>query len=696
MSSLPSPTLPCYASLADGLLTLDNGAIRQTIRVTDSGPGFVANSLRLPSSEEEFLAEGSEEFSFLLNDRLHSGANAWHLHSFTPLSGEHSGSGCAVVLGNLDGSLQLRISYLLYPDLPLVRKRIRFSNTSGNAQCLEALDTACLRFARTGAGTECWVMRDYGRRRSLAQYIGDCYDPVLVVHAADRRRGIVLGNEAPGVLKRCSAFLKPDQLTVGLTHPDQTFGFRKWIEPGASWESPWVFYGAYAGSDHPADILNGAVADFVRRHLGTQLGRLARKPVFVYNTWEPFQHRIDEATVCALADAARDCGIEEFVIDDGWQASYGDWDVNLGKFPRSLKPVFDHIKACGMKPGLWISLAAAEAVSDVFNHHPEWLVRKADGSPISLHADNDRMYDWETYSMCMTTGWKDHIKGVILGLVREYGLEYIKGDFAAVTGAYTTDKSRSGCHAKGHSHRDRNESLLEMYEATWRLFDELHAQAPGLFIDCTFETMGSLHLIDLALCKHAEGNWLSNFCEPAPLGALRVRQLAWSRSPVIPATAMVIGNQRLEDPGFELSLMSLAGSLPIVLGDLRLLTPERKAHIRQWADWLKACQERHDFMSFRQDLAGFGEPEEGFWDGFQRINTETHSGGILGIFRHGAAEQQRTVTVGRLARDTRYEVLSAPGGSPILSATGRELSEIGFTVKLDKLHDGALFEVRKA
>ena len=57
-----------------------------------------------------------------------------------------------------------------------------------------------------------------------------------------------------------------------------------------------------------------------------------------------------------------------------------------------------------------------------------------------------------------------------------------------------------------------------MYQRTWQLFDDLHKEAPDLFIDCTFETMGAQQLIDLDMCKHAEGNWLSNFGEKAPLG----------------------------------------------------------------------------------------------------------------------------------------------------------------------------------
>ena len=36
-----------------------------------------------------------------------------------------------------------------------------------------------------------------------------------------------------------------------------------------------------------------------------------------------------------------------------------------------------------------------------------------------------------------------------------------------VTGAYTTDKTRSGCHAKDHPmHKDLNESMLVMYQRT--------------------------------------------------------------------------------------------------------------------------------------------------------------------------------------------------------------------------------------
>ena len=60
---------------------------------------------------------------------------------------------------------------------------------------------------------------------------------------------MVLGNEAPGVMKRTAVFMKPHQLTTGLTHADQNFGFREWLKPEEPWESTWVFTTIYENTD---------------------------------------------------------------------------------------------------------------------------------------------------------------------------------------------------------------------------------------------------------------------------------------------------------------------------------------------------------------------------------------------------------------------------------------------------------------
>jgi alpha-galactosidase len=227
------------------------------------------------------------------------------------------------------------------------------------------------------------------------------------------------------------------------------------------------------------------------------------------------------------------------------------------------------------------------------------------------------------------------------------------------------------------------------------LFDELHAAKPELFIDCTFETMGGTQLIDYALVKHAEGDWLSNFEGAAGEKTdIRVRNMSWWRSPAIPATSLVIGNPQMQDKGWENHIKSLAGSLPIMLGDPRILSEADLKKYRTYADWLQQMESTHGIMSFRQDLPGFSEPMEGMWDGFERINTETKNGGIIGIFRHGSVESKRIVTVNYLDPDKSYEVKD-PDGKTVKTLTGKELRDKGFDVDLEGLYSGALFEINE-
>jgi alpha-galactosidase len=105
-------------------------------------------------------------------------------------------------------------------------------------------------------------------------------------------------------------------------------------------------------------------------------------------------------------------------------------------------------------------------------------------------------------------------------------------------------------------------------------------------------------------------------------------------------------------------------------------------------------ENRYGIMSYRQDLQGFGEPMEGMWDGFQRINAETKNGGIAGVFRHGSKETRRLVTINYLDPESTYTV-KRMNGDIVITATGAELSTKGFMVSLEKVYDGELFEIRQ-
>ena len=403
-----------------------------------------------------------------------------------------------------------------------------------------------------------------------------------------------------------------------------------------------------------------------------------------------------------LADAAAECGIEEFIIDDGWQRNFnpgkdrggpvGDWLINETKFPNGLSPVFNYMKEKGLKPGLWISIGSAHESAKVYADHEEWFVKDKEGNLANLHSD----WDGGLRTSCFSTDWPDYIKSKIIGLVKDHGLEYTKLDFAIVTSAYMVNPDRSGCYATNHPyHKDHNESFLNNYQRLLNLFDDLHNEAPDLFIDCTFETVGKLQLIDYATVKHAEGDWLSNFEAPSPFGALRVRNMAWWRTPVIPAGACVIGNLILDSKDLEFDLLSLVGTLPIMLGDPRKLSDNERQMLKSWSIWLRKMQERYNYMVYRQDLPCFGEPTEGHWDGWARINTDTQEGGIIGVFRQGAIEKSRLITINWLKSDQKYAVINAMDGDILQEMTGDQLKNEGFRVSMEREYQGKIFEIKR-
>ncbi len=678
-----------YAQWTKTELILNNGVVQRTIKLPCQAGNFVTTSYQPVLGEFKYFKSSNSDFSFEMNGLPYSGESDWTLIEISPLYDANQGNGAAVCLQSLDHNIQVTVKFLLYPNLPVIRKSLLIKNITTKEVSLESVDVERFEITPYWATTFSWIYSDYGRRKSIGPYEGNMQDSLVIVHNMDWESGIVIGNEASGVMKRTSVFYGAPEISSGLTHKNAAFPFRKWIKPNESFETPQVFTMVYNNHKNVDEILNTYVSDFVRKHMGIRLSKLKEKPTFVYNTWVPFQKEIDEKLILELAKAAADAGMKEFVIDDGWQDNYGDWGVDKTKFPNGLKPIFDYIKSLGMKPGLWVSIGTAAPDSKVYKQHPDWFVEDKNGNPISLVID-----EADKYTACFSTGWYEHIKEVLSRLITDHGLEYLKLDFSVVISPYRFDHNESGCYATHHTgHKDHAESLFANYEPMWVLFDELHNLKPELFIDCTFETMGGLQLIDYAMLKHAEGNWLSNFNGTSSEKTdLRVRNMAWWRSPAMPATALVIGNPEMQDKGWETHIKSLAGALPIMLGDPRKLSSEDLRTYRNYADRLQCMEKKYEIMSFRQDLPGFGEPTEGSWDGFQRINTDTKSGGIIGVFRHGAVENTRTITVNYLNPLKSYEVKSIDG-TFIALLTGDELKTIGFALTLKDFYSGELFEI---
>lgn len=364
------------------------------------------------SPENDNFINKSCEFSFTINDQEFNGYSGWNLVRKEPIHDETEGHGLRLVLeSSVTPNIKLEINYLIYPDLPLIRKWISISNIYTEDLKLENVNIEDLNTRLSQVHSI--VYHNYGRMKHLGQYVGDWNDPVIVVHNVKERRGIALGNEAVGVLKRTAYHTTNNNIEVGLTHLKQDFPFRKWLAPGETWESPGIFICLYEDRDDGFQVIEDEVQAFTVKHMQPKIVRLEEKPTFVYNTWNPFKTFINDSLIHDVATAAAECGIQEFILDDGWQVNvggktsdvgwgknYGDWQVDTIKFRGGLKPIFDYIKSLGMKPGLLMSIGAATEDAKVFDDHPEWFVKNQKLQLGDIHQDKENT---GFYSSCYGT-----------------------------------------------------------------------------------------------------------------------------------------------------------------------------------------------------------------------------------------------------------------------------------------------------
>lgn len=86
-----------------------------------------------------------------------------------------------------------------------------------------------------------------------------------------------------------------------------------------------------------------------------------------------------------LAKAAKDTGVELFVMDDGWfgernddTSSLGDWTPNSRKLPNGIAGIADKIKESGLKFGIWVEPEMVSVNSRLYEAHPEWVIEIPD------------------------------------------------------------------------------------------------------------------------------------------------------------------------------------------------------------------------------------------------------------------------------------------------------------------------------
>lgn len=158
------------------------------------------------------------------------------------------------------------------------------------------------------------------------------------------------------------------------------------------------------------------------------------RPVLL-NSWEAAYFDINEHKLLRLAKAARQVGIELFVVDDGWfgernddSSSLGDWDVNRKKLPHGLDGLSKKIRAMGMEFGIWVEPEMVSVNSELYRAHPQWVIDQ----PGIGHTEgrNQRILDLANPEVV------DYLSSVFVRLFSSADISYVKWDMNRIFSDY--------------------------------------------------------------------------------------------------------------------------------------------------------------------------------------------------------------------------------------------------------------------
>jgi alpha-galactosidase len=211
------------------------------------------------------------------------------------------------------------------------------------------------------------------------------------------------------------------------------------LAPGESWDLEDIV----VATDQSRDAALAVVGD--RLAASHPLLRWPKPPTG-WCSWYCFGPRVTAQNILDNLDAIAKTipGLTYVQIDDGYQPAMGDWLETGSAFGGDVRKVLDAIKARGFQPAIWVAPFVAEQQSHVFQQHPGWFVKDADGSP--LRSDTVTFGGWRRGPWYVLDGThpevQAHFERVFSTMHHEWGVTYFKLDanfWGAIHGGRFTD-----------------------------------------------------------------------------------------------------------------------------------------------------------------------------------------------------------------------------------------------------------------
>ena len=215
------------------------------------------------------------------------------------------------------------------------------------------------------------------------------------------------------------------------------------------------------------------------------------------NNWEATYFDFTEERLVEIAAKAKSCGVELFVLDDGWfgernndHAGLGDWTPNKERLPWGIRGISEKIEALGMKFGLWFEPEMTNKDSELYRAHPDWILKTPNRSV--SHGRYQYVLDFSRKEVV------DCIYAMMEKILSEAKISYIKWDM---------NRSITECYSASLPADRQGEVFHRYILGVYDLYERLTTKFPKVLFESCASGGGRF---DPGLLYYAPQGWASD------------------------------------------------------------------------------------------------------------------------------------------------------------------------------------------
>lgn len=253
-------------------------------------------------------------------------------------------------------------------------------------------------------------------------------------------------------------------------------------------------------------------------------GQTLRK--ILLNSWEGVYFDINEAGMDQMMGDIASMGGELFVMDDGWfgnkyprksdNSSLGDWVVDTRKLPGGIGKLIQDATKHGIKFGIWIEPEMANTTSELYEKHPDWIIKAPQREPILGRGGTQVVLDLSNPKV------QDFVFNIVDTLMTNYPqIDYIKWD----ANMSIMNHGSSYLSAANQSHL-----YIEYHRGLEKVCQRVREKYPNLTIQACASGGGRANY---GILPYFDEFWVSDNTD-----ALQRVYMQWGTSYFFPAIAM--------------------------------------------------------------------------------------------------------------------------------------------------------------